>query len=800
MIIKAIWLHNIRSYKDEIIVFPEEGITVIYGDIGSGKTSILGAIGFALFGNVPGAPSDPLARFANPTARDLLRRGVSRGFIRLWIKSGERNIIIHREIQGVGKTVQDRGGWVLVVSKTGKPQLKLLSATEMRSYIMDLLRLPEERTRARSRVFASAIYVPQFGTHSILTVSSSERSEIVNRVLNLYKYSLARSRIETLKSTIRRKIEKELRVRERELELEISKEHEIKRNIEKLKEKLLELKGKIENISKEIKSKNSKLKELEEKISKKQREISEIKAYSDRIKELTKTLEKLRKEVKGKIFAEVAKELENAKRELSKTLSEIKNLEELRNKISSEIRELQKSLDLKIKDKEDFLGELQLRKGKYNELVKRLKEIEDLEKRGICPVCKQPITHAHAVELKNSVRKQIAKIENEIEELSAKVNNLDKEIEELRKNISEKNNFLNEIVSKHSTLHEKYRKLNEEIVELTSLHEKTKKLEEITNELKTLQEKVSKKEHIMAEYHRLTEELEKLRKELDNLMEKHSSMNKEYGEVEGELKGLKQLLSQIDEKKKKLKEVREEISRYSKYLNFVSKYVLGIISEVEKYVKTRAFTAFREEFTKIFKMLMTGYENIDVEIKQDFSLSFKARVDGVLKPIETPSGGQLTCISLAYRLALNRVARSMIPQLGKGLLILDEPTYGFSPERVELLRRVLFSPGGPSQVIIVTHDRTFYEATGEEKLSIIKLELDPLTTTTKVYYENIDENYVRKVKEVFKELRKAVAELREKPALGEYAEFKPIVKTKVEAKERRVRKDLSLMEFIRKEQ
>ena len=166
-------------------------------------------------------------------------------------------------------------------------------------------------------------------------------------------------------------------------------------------------------------------------------------------------------------------------------------------------------------------------------------------------------------------------------------------------------------------------------------------------------------------------------------------------------------------------------------------------------------------------MLMTGYENIDVEIKQDFSLSFKARVDGVLKPIETPSGGQLTCISLAYRLALNRVARSMIPQLGKGLLILDEPTYGFSPERVELLRRVLFSPGGPSQVIIVTHDKTFYEATGEEKLSIIRLELDPLTTTTKVYYENIDENYVRKVKEVFKELRKAVAELREKPALGE---------------------------------
>ena len=133
MIIKAVWLHNIRSYKDEIVAFPEEGITVIYGDVGSGKTSILSAIGFAIFGNVPGAPSDPLSRFANPTARDLLRKGESRGFVRLWLKSGERNIVVHREIVESGTTVSDRGGWVLICLLYTSPSPRDLSTSRMPS-------------------------------------------------------------------------------------------------------------------------------------------------------------------------------------------------------------------------------------------------------------------------------------------------------------------------------------------------------------------------------------------------------------------------------------------------------------------------------------------------------------------------------------------------------------------------------------------------------------------------------------------------------------------------------------------
>jgi exonuclease SbcC len=53
MIIKKIILDNIRSFEHEEIDF-DVGSTLLAGDIGSGKTSILLAIEFGLFGLQPG--------------------------------------------------------------------------------------------------------------------------------------------------------------------------------------------------------------------------------------------------------------------------------------------------------------------------------------------------------------------------------------------------------------------------------------------------------------------------------------------------------------------------------------------------------------------------------------------------------------------------------------------------------------------------------------------------------------------------------------------------------------------------
>ena len=69
------------------------------------------------------------------------------------------------------------------------------------------------------------------------------------------------------------------------------------------------------------------------------------------------------------------------------------------------------------------------------------------------------------------------------------------------------------------------------------------------------------------------------------------------------------------------------------------------------------------------------------------------------------SGGERTAIALAYRLSLNQVLNSIISRIKtKGLIILDEPTDGFSQEQLVKMRD-LFEELKAEQVIFVSHEQ-----------------------------------------------------------------------------------------------
>jgi len=68
------------------------------------------------------------------------------------------------------------------------------------------------------------------------------------------------------------------------------------------------------------------------------------------------------------------------------------------------------------------------------------------------------------------------------------------------------------------------------------------------------------------------------------------------------------------------------------------------------------------------------------------------------------SGGERTSVALAYRLALNILAQRVSVGMKSNLLILDEPTDGFSKEQLGSVREVLDEVECP-QVIIVSHDK-----------------------------------------------------------------------------------------------
>ena len=94
MILKKIRLENIRSYEKEEIEFPE-GLSLLSGNVGSGKSSILLAIDFVLFGIKRGELS----------GSGLLRKGTSRGIVNLVFSIDDKEIEIQRSLKKQGDSV-----------------------------------------------------------------------------------------------------------------------------------------------------------------------------------------------------------------------------------------------------------------------------------------------------------------------------------------------------------------------------------------------------------------------------------------------------------------------------------------------------------------------------------------------------------------------------------------------------------------------------------------------------------------------------------------------------------------------
>ena len=103
MLIKKVHLHNIRSYVDEEVFF-SGGKTLLAGDIGSGKSTILLAVEFALFGLMKGEIS----------GTTLLRHGSQGGFVELNFELNKKEIIIHRALKQNSKGVEQDAGFIVV--------------------------------------------------------------------------------------------------------------------------------------------------------------------------------------------------------------------------------------------------------------------------------------------------------------------------------------------------------------------------------------------------------------------------------------------------------------------------------------------------------------------------------------------------------------------------------------------------------------------------------------------------------------------------------------------------------------
>jgi len=306
-------------------------------------------------------------------------------------------------------------------------------------------------------------------------------------------------------------------------------------------------------------------------------------------------------------------------------------------------------------------------------------------------------------------------IKSKIEENNEKIRNVGKNIEKLGSDIKEKEGKIRNINEKIRLMDmakkdfEFLRKIKEDFEK----YKNEKKSLEL--EIKNLTEEKEKLEKTLLLTKSIEDKFKEIKVEMDNLKEEKQKLEIEKAKLDTNLKNLTKEIEEITKEIREKEKILFNLEKLKDLKDLIENKFLTVIFEIEKQVMLKLNQEFNNFFKKWF-LTLVGDEQISARINIDFSPIIEQK--GYELEYVDASGGEKTALALAYRLALNQVVNSTLSDITTNdLLILDEPTDGFSEKQLYKMRDVL-NELKVKQLIIVSHEpkmESFVE-------SVIKLE------------------------------------------------------------------------------
>ena len=223
---------------------------------------------------------------------------------------------------------------------------------------------------------------------------------------------------------------------------------------------------------------------------------------------------------------------------------------------------------------------------------------------------------------------------------------------------------------------------------------------ELNNEIDALLEKLDETKLVYQDSEKVDIRMKEL--ELQKLSFEGELMNKKEN-LAMRKTDFENNLKQIETFNKKIIELEEKVDRiaFTDQIGlWLNQHFIPSLVQIESQVLVSVKDEFNKLFQKWFYLLIEAGD-IDIEIDEFFTPIVNQ--SGYRLEVDSLSGGEKTSIALAYRLALNEIIRRMI-MFDDNLLILDEPTDGFSKEQLVQIKNVLEELTA-AQVIIVSHEK-----------------------------------------------------------------------------------------------
>ncbi len=653
MIIKSIKLQNIRSY-DEIEIKIPTGSVLLAGDIGAGKTTVLLAIDFALFG----------VRRGELSGSALLRHGKEKGSVELNMEINEKPIIIFRSLKLNSKkdTISQDSAYIEIDGNR-----ESLSTVEIQTHIMKMLNYPVEFVKKnKSLIYRYTVYTPQETMKQILLTDIDERLTILRKIFDIDKYKTVATNAQEVAKQLRSDL-REMSGYVADLDQKKSDLQNKQQERDKVAENVKVLVGKVNNSKKLLDGK----KKDKEMISKKVEKMNDLKQKIASLESELNSKKSRLTTVNSELTA-IEKEFLSIppKAEIEKLAA--KPVKMTMEQVDSEILRIEKEKEDLLKDKTVSESDV----GKWKGILEK----------GVCNTCGQGVKDS------TTFKNKITGMEMAIREIIERLNINSKKTEELKK--------IKENIYK---FREEYQKKKTYLEQLERIQIKRKELksekDSLEKSLTQLEKDVSENKGKIDE--NISSKLNEIEKELETLNSEYIQSSSEYSRFEQQMKDLENFISELgkeilekENKKKSIEDIRVKE-------NWLSNMFVSLMGIIEKHVMVQIHKEFNALFQKWFTTLIDNDEMI-ARIDSDFSIIVEQ--NGYETEYNNLSGGERTSVALAYRLALNAVINKIVEHIRtKDLLILDEPTDGFSTDQLEKVRDVL-SELELKQIIIVSHE------------------------------------------------------------------------------------------------
>jgi exonuclease SbcC len=672
MKIEIVQLENVRSHVKSTVPFTR-GFNCLVGGLGCGKSSVMYAVDFALFG-------DPIGR----SFEYLLREGAESGKVTIQFRHNGRTYKLIRGLKRKGKSInQDFEELKLFEDEKLVASMKTDAIAEQLKAITGL----------DKDLYREIVWFRQEHLKELLDAAPRDRQRRLDELFGLSDFEVAWSNI----AQYQRDYDTEKRVYEKDPD--VNGLEKLNNEYNRAGEEFTLLEMDLENSTQKLAiakraldEANSKLKQLEEK----KLAVEELKRKEARltanITNMNNTFSSLNQRIEGK-------------------KSIIDNLIQRKNSLDSQIKMCLGKLEqagLPVNQPMEQLGSCL---AGFDDKISSLKAEQEATSRSMqtdqkrvvqlaeeskCPLCIQPLTGEYKSCMLARIQQENIEREKMINQLRIEVTNLQK----TKAVASEAYASFQTCVTRNSDL--KARIIEEE------------------NNLTNLSSELDEKQKLDADLHSQLEmvqfEIVKFNlSDLDTARIQREHAFKQYYVVESDLRTKenrkKDLSYRLDDTKERINIAQEKIERIEKIRKTVE--VLGAIRDAYRSIQPK----LRCEFVKVLRNFvqqvldsLVGGEGpmLNLVVDETYTPYVKSET-GVDREVSNLSGGERTLLAFAYRLGLGQIIMQSRTGHGLGMLMLDEPTENLGSEdgSIERLAEAISRFKAIEQIIAVTHSEAF---------------------------------------------------------------------------------------------